>query len=357
MHYIINKKSSPTPVASTMRLPGGSHRENTVKVKDLSAMRAIEFDEYGPAGVLKMRAVPRPELGPGEALVRVHASTVNPIDTIIRSGVLKFRTGKNFPKRIGIDFAGEVVALGTDSIDLSVGDRVWGVMPLTVEDGFGQGSAADYVTVPMTRLAKSPLALDFVQAAALSSVGAVAIIALIDKAELKAGERLLVRGGAGGVGSVAIQVGRQLGAHVTALGSSKDLEFLCELGADVALDYRTNAAASLPAFDVILDLVGDDLGAYRRRLTPQGRMYCLAVKGLGAIIYFQLSKIYGRKRVNFFSADPLRQTMSELTCLVDQGALRPIVDSVYALEDIALAHGFVEAGHVRGKRVLRHTHA
>jgi len=172
---------------------------------------------------------------------------------------------------------------------------------------------------------------------------------------LKAGERLLVRGGAGGVGSVAIQLGRQLGAHVTALGSSKDLDFLKDLGADVVLDYRTNTPASLPPFDVILDLAGTHLGAYRRRLTSSGRMYCLAVKGLGALAYFQFSKIYGRKRVNFFSAAPLRETMAVLTDYVDKGALRPIVDSLYPLEDIALAHASVETGGGRGKRVLQHS--
>jgi len=291
---------------------------------------------------------------PGEALVRVHASTVNPIDTLVRSGRLKIRTGKNFPKRIGIDFAGEIVSAGTDPQGFKAGDRVWGVMPLTIERGIGQGSAADFVTIASSRIAKSPAALDDVQAAALSSVGAVALIALIDKAQLKAGERLLVRGGAGGVGSVAIQLGRQLGAHVTALGSSKDLEFLKGLGADVVLDYRTSTPKSLSPFDVILDLVGTELGAYRRRLTANGRMYCLAVTGLGALLYFQLSKIYGSKRVNFFSAAPLRETMAALTAQVDKGALRPIIDSVYPLEDIALAQASVEAGGGRGKRVLWH---
>jgi NADPH:quinone reductase-like Zn-dependent oxidoreductase len=326
----------------------------TMTDKTVALMRAAEFDEYGPASVLKVRQVPTPLAAPGEAVVRVHASTVNPIDTIVRQGVLKFRTGKQFPKRIGIDFAGEIVAAGTDARGLKPGDRVWGVMPLTIERGVGQGSAADLVTISTSRIARSPASLNDIEAAALSSVGAVAIIALMDKARLKAGERLLVRGGAGGVGSVAIQLGRHLGAHVTALGSAKDLAFLKELGADVVLDYRHSSPESLPSFDVILDLAGTDLGAYRRRLTATGRMFCLAVKGLGALAYFQFSKIYGSKRVNFFSAEPLSDTMSALAAYADRGALRPIIDSVYPLEDIARAQASVEAGGGRGKRVLRH---
>lgn len=121
------------------------------------------------------------------------------------------------------------------------------------------------------------------------------------------------------------------------------------------LDYRTNTPASLPKFDVILDLAGTDLGAFRRQLTPNGRMYCLAVKGLGALAYFQFSKIYGRQRVNFFSAAPMRETMAQLTDYVDKGALQPVVDGVYLLAQIDQAHRSVEAGGGRGKRVLRHT--
>ena len=125
----------------------------------------------------------------------------------------------------------------------------------------------------------------------------------------------------------------------------------------MALDYRKTKPSALAPFDVILDLAGTDLGAYRSRLSPQGRMFCLAVKSLGAIVYFQFSKIYGRKRVTFFNAAPLRETMVDLTDYVDRGALRPIVDSVYPLVDVALAQRSVEVGGGRGKRVLRHTSA
>ena len=317
-------------------------------------MRAVEYDEYGPASVLGLKQVPRPRPNPGEALIRVAASSVNPIDTIIRSGKLRLRTGKGFPRRTGIDFAGTVVGMGAETSGFDPGDRVWGVMPLTIERGFGQGSAADYVTIATNRLALSPSRLDDVEAASASSVGAVAIMALRDRAKLRPGERLLVRGAAGGVGCMAVQLGKVLGAHVTALASGDDLDFIRMLGADEALDYRTTWPSSLPAFDVVLDLVGTELSAYRGLLTPSGRMICLAIKGLGAILYILASRIYGQKRVQFFSAAPMRETMRDLKAYIEAGSIRHVVHSVYGLERIAEAQVSVEVGGGRGKRVLRH---
>ncbi len=315
-------------------------------------MRAIEYDAYGPPKVLQLRAVPKPAPGAGEVLVRVMATSVNPVDAVIRAGKLSFRTGKTFPKRTGIDLAGEVAALGAGAAGFKVGDRVWGVMALEGESGQGQGAAADFVTLPADRLAPSPKGMGAVEAAGLSSVGAVAILALVERGRLKQGERLLVRGAAGGVGCMAVQLGRHLGAHVTAIASEKDLAFVKELGADVALDRRKTSYASLARFDVILDLVGTDLGKVRARLGKGGRMYGLGVAGLGTFVSIFLSKIHGSRQIVFFSAAPNGATMAELTRLVAAGALKPVVSGVYPLAKIDEAQASVEAGGGRGKRVV-----
>ena len=162
-------------------------------------MRAAEYDRYGPAAVLQLRTVDRPRAGPGKALVRVLASTVNPLDAIVRSGQLRLLTGRRFPRRTGIDFAGEVVALGPGASAggpsrFAVGDRVWGEVPFSAERSGSQGSAAEFVTVATTRIARTPAGLSPIAAAAISTVGAVAIITLRNKAKLRPGERLLVRG-------------------------------------------------------------------------------------------------------------------------------------------------------------------
>jgi NADPH:quinone reductase-like Zn-dependent oxidoreductase len=190
------------------------HKEEEIYMKQAEKtvtgmMRAVEYDRYGPPSVLQTRTVTCPRAGHGEALVQVYASSINPIDTIIRSGQLRFRTGRRFPKRIGIDFVGEVVEIETEASGFKVGDRVWGVT-LSTESGVGQGTAADFVTISTTHIASIPKNLNMLEAASISSVGAVAIIALRDKAKLRPGERLLVRGAAGGVGCMAVQLGKVL---------------------------------------------------------------------------------------------------------------------------------------------------
>lgn len=314
-------------------------------------MRAIEYGNYGPWSVLETRIVPKPVPVNGEVLIKIYACSINPIDTIIRSGILKFRTGKIFPKRTGIDFVGEVVESTSDA-DFVVGDRVWGVMPLSVERGIGQGSAAEFITISSNRIAHAPRKIDAIQAAAVSSVGAVAIITLIDKANLKPGERLLVRGAAGGVGTMAVQLGRRLGAQVTALASAGDLDFLKDLGAHQAFDHRATALSSIGKFDVILDLVGSELPSFRSLLTQNGRMFCLIPKSFNALLYIALSRVFGSKRVRFFSAQPSRGSMTTLAAYVDAGYLLPVVHSIYEFEKMPDAHHSIEAGGGRGKRVV-----
>jgi NADPH:quinone reductase-like Zn-dependent oxidoreductase len=210
------------------------------------------------------------------------------------------------------------------------------------------------VTISTTHIASSPKNLNNLEAASISSVGAVAIIALRDKAKLRPGERLLVRGAAGGVGCMAVQLGKVLGAHVTALASAKDLDFVKELGADEALDYRTTTPSHLSPFDVVLDLVGTDLSHYRGLLSHRGRMFCLALSSR-SLPYILASTIFGPKRVQFFSAAPMRDTMTDLAAYVDAGSIRPVVHSIYDLDNIAEAYLSLEAGGGRGKRVVKHT--
>lgn len=176
-----------------------------------------------------------------------------------------------FPRGTGGDFAGRVTAVGSGVHAWHAGDAVWGLMP-----HFAFGAIADYVTVPEQRLARAPKNLGLLEAAALPVSGTTAMTALTDKAHLAHGERLLVRGATGGVGSIAVQLGKALGAHVTALAGARNLDWVKELGADAALDYRTTRPEDLGRFDVIVDVVGTDLGAYRARLTRRGRMIALA---------------------------------------------------------------------------------
>jgi NADPH:quinone reductase-like Zn-dependent oxidoreductase len=306
-------------------------------------MRAALFDRYGPPEVLYEGVVPDPEAGPGQVVVRVHAASVNGGEMMGRSGRLKLLLGRRFPKRVGIDFAGEVVS----GPGFPPGTPVWGGLP---RGRFG--SAAEYVAVHPDRLAPSPTGLDLVRAAALPGVGTTAITALRDKARLRPGERLLVRGASGGVGSVAVQVGKAYGAHVTALAGGRNLDFVRGLGADEAIDYRTDPA-DLGRFDVVLDTHGSTPRAYRRLLGPGGRMVGIAFRSAADVGYVLGSAVFGSRRVRFFSGNPTSDLFADLTALVESGAVRPVVDAVHPLADVAGAHRALEAGGVRGKHVIR----
>lgn len=195
------------------------------------------------------------------------------------------------------------------------------------------------------------------EAASLPAATTV-ITALRDKAGLRPGERLLVRGASGGVGSAAVQFGKALGARVTALAGPKNLDFVRDLGADEALSYTTVHPSDLGTFDVILDTAGTRHAAYRKLLAPGGRMVAIAFDTehiLPSISYILASTLYGPRRVRFFSGNPRHALLAELTRYVETGAIRPAVDTVHPLADIAAAHRALEAGGVRGKHVVQIT--
>ncbi|WP_440073454.1 NAD(P)-dependent alcohol dehydrogenase [Streptosporangium sp. OZ121] len=315
-------------------------------------MRAARYDRYGPPEVLYEGTLPKPVAGPGEVLVRVHAAGVNGGELLGRAGKIRLVTGRGFPKGTGIDFAGEVAVLGSPMSGLRVGDRVWGTLPRA-----SFGSAAEFVAVRPRQLALAPAGLDPAQAVSLLAGGTTSITALRDKARLRAGERLLVRGASGGVGSVAVQLGRAYGAHVTALAGAGNLDFVRDLGAHEVFDYATTGPADLGPFDVVLDTaIGTELGAFRRLLAPGGRMVTITFDSrhiLSSLSYILASTVFGSRRVRFFSGNPTHRLFADLTRLVEGGALRPVVDTIHPLADIAEAHRALEAGGVRGKHVIR----
>lgn len=314
-------------------------------------MRAAQYNDYGSPDVLYEGYIAKPAVKPEEVLVRIYGTSVNPMDTMFRSGKLKMLTGKTFPKSTGIDFSGEIVEIGSGVTRFQVGDKVWGLLPMNLKSPIG--SAAEYVSTVPEQLSLSPTNIDLLQAAALPGVGATAIIALRTKTELKRGERLLVRGASGGVGSIAVQIGRMLGAHVTALASAKHLHSLKDIGADEVFDYSKTSPADLGKFDVIMDTVGTDLKHYRRLLTNNGRMVTISFPSFATFSYIIGSSIFGSRRVRTFSANPKSELLKELAGYVDAGYIKPIIDSIYPLSDIAEAHRSLETGGGRGKRIIQ----
>lgn len=323
----------------------------------MTTMQRGQFDRYGPPDVLHLAEVPVPEPGPGEVLVRVHGASVNGGELVGRAGGLRLlMLGSPFPRGTGIDFAGEIEAVEENADGLAPGDRVWGLLPRNQYAAGRGGSAAEYVSVPLDHLSRSPENLDLVSAAALPAVGTTAITALRDIARLREGDRLLVRGASGGVGSIAVQLGKAFGARVTGLANGSNLDLVTELDADEAIAYTTVQPADLGEFDVVLDTAGTQLGAYRRLVAPRGRMVTITpdtrhmVRSAGTIA---ASAVFSDRRVRLFFGAPRRQLLADLAGYVDNGDVRPVIDTVHPLTDIAVAHRALEARGSRGKHVIR----
>lgn len=313
-------------------------------------MRAALYDRYGTPDVLYAGTVPMPHQRTGEVLVQVHAASVNSIDAIVRAGKLRLFTGRKFPRRTSLDFAGEIVAAGESSSGFEVGERVWGTLPRGT-----WGSAAEFVSVSTKCIVRSPKGVDLTFAAALPVVGATALIALREVAKLQPRESLLVRGASGGVGMSAVQLGRAMGAKVTGIASAAHLAFVEELGADRVLDYSATLPGQLGSYDVIFDTVGSELPSYRRHLATGGRMITVAIDAkapVPALLYLAASTVFGGRRVRFFSADFSAGILSDLTTYVEAGAIRPVIDTVYPLSEIGAAHRAVEKGGRLGKQIV-----
>jgi len=319
---------------------------------DMGVMQAAQFRRFGGPEVLEVVTVQRPTPGPGEVLVHVQASAVNPHDTFLRDGTLKMMTGRTFPMGLGLDFAGEVVSVGTPMGvgSATVGEHVWGMV--SPKSKHVTGSAAQYVVVPADRVAPFPRQLSMVEAASLVTPGETAVRAVRDVARTKRGDRVLVRGAAGGVGMIIVQLAHAFGAYVTALAAADDADFVRSIGADRALDYRVVTAKDLGRFDVIIDTVGRGKLAYRRLLTRHGRMLTINFGSGPALASIVASTVFGSRRIRSFSGYPDRQLLNEVGKYVESGALRPVVEAVYPLARIADAHEALATNRRPGKLVL-----
>lgn len=318
-------------------------------------MRAAQFGRYGGPEEIVVATVPRPTPGPGQVRIQVHASSVNGGELLFRSGRLWPLSGRRFPKGLGSDLAGVVDAIGPGVDGLEPGVPVWGVVPSIefVRSQAPAGAAAEYVVVSSDRVAYMPQVLSFAEAAALPTVATTALTAVRDVAKVSAGQRVLVRGAAGGVGSSLVQLAASRRGLVTALAGAANLEAVRELGARDAIDYRGVDLDSLGRFDVVLDTAGRDLGAVRRLLAPGGRMVSLAlnppIRGALSVL---ASLPHGASRIRFFSGKPGRHLLDELAAEVRAGHIRAVIDGVYSLRQVGEAHRAAEAGGHCGKQVI-----
>lgn len=319
-------------------------------------MKAVVYRRYGGPEVLELVELERPTPADDEALVRVRASSVNPADWYSMTGLVVARptSGLRGPRepRIGVDFAGVVEAVGSEVTGFAVGDEVYGGRT---------GALAEYVCVKNAVAAK-PANLTFEEAAAAPVAAITAIQALRDKGELQAGDRVLVNGASGGVGTFAVQIAKALGAaHVTAVCSTRNVQQARELGADRVLDYtQENFTKIGERFDLLVDIAATrSYGQLRRLLVPGGRLVIVGAPKsgrllgpLGRILKITVPSLGRRPRARFFVAKLTRDELLALNALVEAGTVRPVVERTYPLDEIADAMAHLGEGHARGKIVV-----
>jgi NADPH:quinone reductase-like Zn-dependent oxidoreductase len=311
-------------------------------------MRAIVQDGPGGPEVLHETTIDRPVPLPTEVLVRVHATSVNPVDWKTRGGTgMAARFDDGGPFVLGWDVSGVVEEVGFGVTRFRAGDEVYG-MPRFPHPA---RAYAEFLTAPSRHLARKPAGLDHTRAAAVPLVGLTAWQALVETAELRAGQRVLVHAAAGGVGHVAVQIAKARGAYVIGTASAAKHEFLRDLGADELIDYRTTDFAEVVRdVDVVLDLVG---GEYSVRSLPTlrrgGRL--VTIPSSAAEAATRAAAAAGVAATGML-VEPDHAGLEQLTALIEAGRLRAEVETVLPLEKAAEAHRLGEAGRTRGKIVL-----
>jgi NADPH:quinone reductase-like Zn-dependent oxidoreductase len=308
-------------------------------------MKAVHIHDYGGLDVLHFEEdVPRPNPGPGEALIRVHATTINPFDCAVRAGYMGQYFNYTFPLVLGTDVSGVVEEIGEGVTDLSPGDIVY-----TRAGIYRDGAHAEYVLALAADVVPKPESLDHVHAAALPHVTLTAWQGLIEFADLSAGQTVLIHAAAGGVGHVAVQLAKWRGAKVIGT-ASVNLPFLKELGVDEAIDYSTTAFEDVVKdVDVVLDLLGGETQQRSWKVLKPGGILLSTVQPPSQ----EIAQAHGVRQRMIGTAPPVRKVLTEAARMVSEGQLKPFVSAVLPLEDIRKAHEMIEARHTRGKIVLQ----
>jgi NADPH:quinone reductase len=313
-------------------------------------MKAMIITDFGKTDVFQVRDLPKPTPEANEVLVRVIASSVNPVDYKIRQAGAW--AGVQPPAVIGYDVSGVVEAIGPGVKDFKVGDEVF----YTPEIPGKGGSYAEYHIANEAIVAHKPANLSHVEAASIPLAGGTAWDALITRAKLSVGETVLIHGGTGGVGSLAVQIARAAGAYVFTTCSAKNVEFAKQLGAHRAIDYKSEDFAEVIAretngagVDVVFDAFGGELVARSIPVTKTGGRMVSIVSTDGNVWPAHLKNI----DIHYLFLTRERYKLDALRVLLERGQIKPVIDSVLPLEEIAQAHQRLENGGVRGKIVIK----
>ncbi|HKF36450.1 MAG TPA: NAD(P)-dependent alcohol dehydrogenase [Ktedonobacteraceae bacterium] len=318
-------------------------------------MKAIVYTHYGSPDVLQFKEVEKPAPSGGEILVQIHAASANPLDWHFMRGapfLARLAGGLRKPKdpRLGADFAGRVEAVGTNVTQFQPGDEVFGAW---------KGSFAEYASVPEDSVAWKPTTSSFEEAAAIPVAAVTALQGLRDTGHIHSGQKILVNGASGGVGTFAVQIAKAFGAEVTAVCSTRNVDMVRSIGADHVIDYtQEDFTRNGQHYDLIYDAVGNRcVSDYKRALNPKGTCVIAGFSSLPRLfehmILGPLRSKTGSKKVGLMGTAKMNQKdLVYVKELVEAGKVVPVIERRYPLRETAEAIGHLEEGHARGKVVI-----
>ncbi|MDF1608512.1 NADP-dependent oxidoreductase [Hoeflea sp. YIM 152468] len=304
-------------------------------------MKAAIIKNY--AADIEISEVPKPVPDADSVLVQVHAASLNPIDNIVRAGHMKDIIPLSFPHVMGYDLSGVISKVGTNVSGLKPGDAVYARPNQT-----DAGSLAEFALVQADELALKPTGLSHAEAASIPLAGLTAWQALIDKAGLKAGQKILIHAGSGGVGTLAIQLAKHIGAHVATTTSASNADLVRSLGADEVIDYKTQTFEDVVSdYDVVLDMLGGDTMKRSFAVLKKGGIL-VSIKGQDGD---NLAEKHG-VRFAWFLMSPSGEQLRQLGVLIDKGIVKPVIDSSFELDEVSQAYDRLADGHAAGKIVV-----
>jgi NADPH:quinone reductase-like Zn-dependent oxidoreductase len=320
-------------------------------------MKAIVYRKYGPPDVLQLEEIPKPTPADDRVLVKVHAASANPADWHVMRGdpfFLRLMVGLLKPKRtiLGADIAGRVEAVGKDVDQFQPGDEVFGDVS---QSGFG--AFAEYAAVPETALVLKPAGVTFEEAAAVPLAALSALQGLRDRGKLQPGQKVLINGASGGVGTFAVQIAKAFGAEVTGVCSTRNVDLVRSIGADQVIDYtREDFTRRSVRYDLILDAAAfRSVGDYRRALKPNGT-YVMVGGSTARMFQLMLLRPWfamtGGKKMDLLLSKPNQEDLLVLKGLIETRKLAPVIDRRYQLNEVPEAIRYLEQGHARGKVVI-----
>lgn len=310
-------------------------------------MKAAQYNSYGGPDVIEINSnAPEPMIKPNQVLVQVFAASLNPFDWKVRAGYMKDMISLQFPVTIGGNFSGVITKIGEQVSQFKVGDEVYGQS--LVMNG-ASGSIAELASVNEGNIAKKPTNTDHIQASALPLVGSSAIQAIEQHIGLKSNQRIFITGGSGGIGAMAIQLAKHLGAYVATIATGTGIEYARSLGADEVLDYKAEKfQEKLKDFDAVYDTVGGEVAASAIKTLKKGGIIVSMVGKPDP----KLTEEYGIKAIGQ-NTDTSSKNLNRLKELVEAGVIKVVVDKVFPLEQTREAFSYFETSHSRGKVVVQ----